>query len=241
MPVYFMHLHVLDAVVILEEGNIPHPRCPQCDMLVPWRTLNRRHPATAQCTRGADCKRRKLVEEELRESTERAFEAYGDPLENMTEFKYLGRFMTAVDDDWPALVGNLRKARKSWGRLSRILSREGADPNVSGHIFKAVTQVVLLFGAETRVLTPRMERALSSFQHRVAQPLTGRQPRRQGGGSWEYPSLEGSMVEAGFEGVGTYITRRQNTVADYISTRPILDLCEQSAWRTGVKVSQRWW
>ena len=33
------------------------------------------------------------------------------------------------------------------------------------------------------VLTPRIERALSSFQHRVAQQLTGRRPRRQGG--WE--------------------------------------------------------
>ena len=27
-------------MVILEEGNLPHPRCPLCDMLVPWRALN---------------------------------------------------------------------------------------------------------------------------------------------------------------------------------------------------------
>ena len=83
-------------------------------------------------------------------------------------FKYLGRVITAGDDDWPVLVGNLQKARKSWGRLSRILSREGADPKVSGHFSKVVTQAVLLFGAETWVLTPRTERDLSSFQHRVA-------------------------------------------------------------------------
>ena len=70
------------------------------------------------------------------------------------------------------------KARKSWGRLLWILSREGADPKVSGHFSKAVTQGVLLFGAETWVLKPGMEQDLSSFQHRVAQRLTGRQPRR---------------------------------------------------------------
>ena len=55
----------------------------------------------------------------------------------------------------------------------RILIQEGADPKVLGIFFRAVTQAVLLFGAETWVLTPRMERALSSFQHRVAQRITG--------------------------------------------------------------------
>ena len=33
-----MHLcsrHVRDIVVIFEEGNLPHPRCSQCNMLVP--------------------------------------------------------------------------------------------------------------------------------------------------------------------------------------------------------------
>ena len=29
-----------DTVVILEEGNLSHPRYPLCDMLVPWRSLN---------------------------------------------------------------------------------------------------------------------------------------------------------------------------------------------------------
>ena len=133
MRVHFLNRHVLDTVVILEEGNLLHPRCPRCDMLVSWRKLSRRHPATAQCARGADQKRRRLAEEELRESTERAVEAYGEPLENVTVFKYLGRVMTAVDDGWPAVVGNLQRARKSWGRLSRILRREETDMKVSGH------------------------------------------------------------------------------------------------------------
>ena len=49
------------------------------------------------------------------------------------------------------------------------------------------------------------------------------------------------MAEAGFEGIGTYITRRQNMVAQYIATQPILDLCEQSTRRPGARVSWRWW
>ena len=65
-----------------------------------------------------------------------------------TTFRYLGRVLTAGDDDWIAVVGNLRKTRKIWGRLSRILSQEGVDPKVSGSFYKAVAQSVLLFGAE---------------------------------------------------------------------------------------------
>ena len=121
---------------------------------------------------------------------ERSFEEYGEPLENVTAFRYLGQVLTVGDGDWLAVVGNLGKARMSWGRLSRILIREGADTKVSGNFYKAVLQAVLLFGEETWVLTPRMEWDLYSFQHRVTQRLTGRQPRRRGGKSWAYPSLE---------------------------------------------------
>ena len=99
-------------------------------------------------------------------------------------FRYLGRVLTAGYDDWPAVLGKTSKARNSWGRLSRILIREGTYLKVSGICFKAVTQAVLLLGAETWILIPRMERALGSFQHRFARLITRRQKMRRGGGSW---------------------------------------------------------
>ena len=83
------------------------------------------------------------------ESSERAFEAYGEPLENVVAFRYLGRVLMAGDDDWLAVVEKLVKERKSWGQLLRVLSREGADLKVSGNYYKAVSQAVLLFGAKT--------------------------------------------------------------------------------------------
>ena len=178
-----------------------------------------------------------MAEAELRESTERAFEAYGKPLENVSAFKYLVQVITAGDNDWTTVAGNRSKARKSWGRLSRILCWEGADARVSGNFFKAVVQAVLLFRAETWVLTLGMERDLDSFQHGDARRLTGRQPWRRGDGSWAYPPLKEAMREAGFEGIRQYITRRQNMVAQYIETRPILDLYEQATQRLGERVS----
>ena len=52
--VHFWHWHVREAAVILEEGNLPHPRFPLCDMLVPWKALNSPYRCTAQCNRGAE-------------------------------------------------------------------------------------------------------------------------------------------------------------------------------------------
>ena len=38
--------------------------------------------------------------------------------------------------------------------MTRILGREGEDPRISGLFFKAVVQVVLLFGLETWLPNP---------------------------------------------------------------------------------------
>ena len=46
---------------------------------------------------------------------------------------------------------------------------EGAEPRVSRFFFKSIIQSVLLFGAETWVVTPRMGLLLGGFQDQVAQ------------------------------------------------------------------------
>ena len=86
MQVHFVHRHVQDTVVMLEEGNFPHPRCARCDMQVPRKALNGRHLGTAQCAKGAERKRRRLAKTETREKLERAFSAYGKPMEAVLEF-----------------------------------------------------------------------------------------------------------------------------------------------------------
>ena len=72
-----------------EGGKYPPPTIHTMQHAGPLRALNCSHPATAQCARGADCKKWRLAEEDLRESSERAFEAYGETLENVTAFLYL--------------------------------------------------------------------------------------------------------------------------------------------------------
>ena len=112
---------------------------------------------------------------------------------------------------------------------------------MSGNVFKAVVQQVLLFGTETWVVMPRMEQALSSFMHGAARRITGRQPRQGWDSKWLYPSLEGAMKEAGFKDIRTSINNRQNTVAQYIETRLLLDLYECTNQIGGERVAMRWW
>ena len=80
MQVHFLYRHVMDTVVIMEEGNLPHPHCTRCEMLVPYWALNSRHPSISQCARGAERYEQRLAEAELREISERYSEAYRDPL-----------------------------------------------------------------------------------------------------------------------------------------------------------------
>ena len=143
-----------------------------------------------------------MVEEEPWEISDRSFQAYGKTLENEMAFKYLGRVMTAEYDDWPEVAGNLQNLRKSWGRISRILSQEGADTKVLGQLFKAVLQVMFIFRVETWVPNPLMVRSLGIFQSRVARRLTGRHLWRQGDGSWDYPTMAAAIAEAVFEEIG---------------------------------------
>ena len=136
------------------------------------------HRRTAQCTCGAERKRRRLAAEEEREVTTRYFSAYGRPLEMVTSFKYLGRVISVAGNEWPAAVKNLARARKVWSRMSRILSRDGAVPRVYGLLFKPVVQAILLFGAETWVATSRMGKALRGFQTQGARWMIGRLLRK---------------------------------------------------------------
>ena len=68
---------------------------------------------------------------------------------------------------------------------------------MSRNFYIAVTQQVLLFGAETWVLTKRIEAALDALQGRVARRLTGHMPRRGRDRKWMYLPPGGSYQGGG--------------------------------------------
>ena len=140
-----------------------------------------------------------MAEEEARAATSRAFRPYQHTLKIVWSFKFLEIVLLAADDYCMVVIQYLTKAWAVWQRMSRILSWEGARPQVSGFFFKAGVQLLLLFGSDTWVVTPRMGQVIGGFQDQVAWQLTRRLKRKRSYGRWEYSSAEAEREEGGFE------------------------------------------
>ena len=81
---------------------------------------------------------------------------------------------------------------------------------------------------------PGWRRYLTGFHHRVVRRMAGMVPERQLGRKWVYPPIWTAMAMVGLDEIGVYIARRQNTVAQNIATRPIMDLCLAAERRPGM-------
>ena len=64
---------------------------------------------------------------------------------------------------------------------------------------------------------------------------------RKTDGMWVYPPLAEAIVEVGLHEVDTYAACCQNTAAQYIETRPIMDLCLVVERRLWTWASTQWW
>ncbi len=77
---------------------------------------------------------------------------YGDVLEQIKVFKYLGCSLYMMDDDAPAVRAQLVKAHRVWARLSTVLQGENALTKVCVIFYHAVVQSVLLYSSKLWVL-----------------------------------------------------------------------------------------
>ncbi len=80
---------------------------------------------------------------------EEEFTVYGDVLEQVEVFKYLGRRLSMTHNNAPAVRAQLVKARRVWARLSMVLRGENASPKVCGIFYRTVVQSVLLYGSKS--------------------------------------------------------------------------------------------
>ena len=101
-----------------------------------------------------------------------------------------------------------------------------------------MVQAVLLFGSKMWVLTPRLEKSLEGCHHRVVRQMADMGPKRQRDGIWVYPPVGVSLAMVGLEEIRVYIDRRQNTVAQYIVTHHIIELCLASERKPRMRLSR---
>ena len=71
--------------------------------------------------------------------------------------------LSVEKNDRPAVMGNLQKARKKWGRFSCLLLREGADSKTSVIFYLVVVQCVFILEADMWVVMHRILKNLIAF------------------------------------------------------------------------------
>ena len=146
------------------------------------------------------------------------------------------------DVDRRAINANLKKARRCWWRLACLLRVDNVSLRVSGMFYKGVVMAVLLYGRKSWNITPLTTRRLEGFHHSAAMRMAlEHKPRRQSNRTWTYPSSEDVRAEVGLHTIEHYNWIRRNTIAQYIATRPILELCTKAERKRGTQPREYWW
>ena len=156
------------------------------------------------------------------------FNVNGVAIHKVNEFKYLGRMLDANDDDSVAAERQLAKARARWGRVGKVLSSVRANAKTMGFFYKAIVQAVLLYGSESWTLTSGTLQKIRSFHSRVARYICNKHIKQLEDGTWEHPSTEDVLQEAGLFTIDEYIRRRRESVRRFVQGRPIFEACRRS-------------
>jgi len=226
MRLHFRNKHNKDTMIIQEEGQLP--RCDKCGIFTKARM--ERHQLSKLCQEGAKfLDVRKIYKENKKTAEETVFTVQGVPIKTVSEFKYLGRMVTKEDSDWSAVNYNLKKAKNAWYQMTRILTKRGSKNNKwRTTIYKSIVEAILLFGAETWVLSKAMETKLQSFHHRCARAIAGRYITKNPDDTWTCPPTNEILKEAGLCTIQESIKKRQDAAKPYARNLPIYKKCEAS-------------
>ena len=90
-------------------------------------------------------------------------------------------------------------------------------------------------------MSPYIGRTMGVFHYWVVRRLMGRHMKSRLYGMWYFPPLAEVMEDVGIQEVETYVASRQNIVAKFIATRPIVNLFMAAVWSLGGRVLKRLW
>ena len=148
------------------------------------------------------------------------FTVNGKEIEEVSEFRYLGRILSHDDDDTKCIMDNLKRAKNRWNSIAKILKREGANAICMARFYLTVVQAVLLYGADSWTVTERNMKKLDSFHKRAVRYMTGQHIRKVCRGRneerWEYPEHRILLRTCRLFPLKVYIERRRGTLREYL-------------------------
>jgi hypothetical protein len=208
-----------DIIIIDEEGRLP--QCMNCFFFC--TTANKpKHINSDFCRDGVlrHIRRQQQYLNELAQQT--TIQIADTDLQNVDTFKYLGRPLSATGNDMVAIKYNLSQARKTWGRMSTILKREGADTKTMANFYKAVVQASLLYGSDTWHIPNNALIPLQAFHNKVARYISHQHIRKIPNTEiWVYPDMNRVLNDLNLLPISQYIEKRKQTLLKWAQDRPI--------------------
>ena len=118
-------------MAVFQEGIYTLTRCDVCRMHMKEGRLIR-HTKTARCDKDTHMRWRRKDTAIAVMFMEAKFSLTGEEetehIEGVEVFKHLEQMLDRSDNDWTEVLHIIRKARQVWGRLGKLLWREGAEP-----------------------------------------------------------------------------------------------------------------
>ncbi len=238
---HFLRRHPQDLVCCPTEGSLPLPQCNRCRLQITYVAMNSRHYKTALCREGIARRVKHAAAKRMHLSLNQTFTAYGERLERVEVFKYLGRLLAYDDNNARAVQGNLKKAHAVWSRLSRMIRAENASSRACGIFYKATVQSILLFGSETWNLSQLSLKLLEGFHIRAAWRMAGKRPMKLPDDTWTYPNLAQVLKDVGLKTVAHYIAVCWQHIVNNIVNKPIFTTCVDGVRRRGSSNRHFWW
>ena len=117
-----------------------------------------------------------------------------------------------------------------------------ADPILSESLYQVVVQAVLIFGANTWVLSEAMLNKLEGVHVGLLRQVMGMKARSLGDKTWTKEGTGRVLQAAGTKSLREYIDKRQATVAEWVALRPISEFCaKETRYVGGGKLREPWW
>jgi hypothetical protein len=203
---HFSYRHPFDIIHITEEGILP--QCPYCNKFL--HSVNDAHLASRSCRQKTIRLHQRILASTCQQLASRvSFSVDNTLIENVSEFRYLGRVLDSSDSDDKAVDYNLKNARARWGCMVRLLTGDGIRCRTLARFYMAIVQAVLLYGSETWVLSQRSRRRLDSFHHRCARFIANKHIRQLPSGEWITPHSDDVLEQCGLSPISTYIAKRK--------------------------------
>jgi hypothetical protein len=213
----------------------------QCGLQMLVEDLNQDHHRTGLCQRGWERKCQHAAAVHSQQVLNHGFTAYGEELERMEIFKYLGQLIACNDTNNQAMQSDLRKAQGCWVWVSCVLWVENASLQTCRMFYMATVQAVLLYGSETWSLALSSQKHLEGFHICAPWQMAGKRPAWNGNGSWTYLLLEEALMAVGLKTIAHYVDVRCQTIANLIVNKLIYELCVGAVRKRGLPVCPFWW